>query len=59
MLRRKFGLLLISVVCLALILIDCGSGSDAAPIPPALTILKSHVGNFPRVRLARSIRFKS
>ena len=47
MLRRKFGLLLISVVCLALILIDCGSGSDAAPIPPALTILKSHVGNFP------------
>src|ERR1022692_3478255 len=47
MLRPKFGLLSVSVVCLVVILVGCGSGSNTPPTPPALTIVKSHIGNFP------------
>jgi uncharacterized repeat protein (TIGR01451 family) len=47
MLRLKFRLLLVSVVCLEATLIGCGGSSGSPPLPPALTITKSHVGNFP------------
>src|SRR5450755_1221560 len=47
MLQLKFRLLLVSVVCLEAILIGCGGSSGSPPLPPALTITKSHVGNFP------------
>lgn len=47
MLQPRFRLPLVGVVCLGVTMVGCGGGSSAPPLPPALSIAKSHIGNFP------------